>query len=186
MLWFLSRRKGPSMATTTHRPHPLIRPSPEYLKTLRTLRVLTPENGGKAIEKACREHGVDYQIDLKLETEKTRYWVVTRCGGKVLPGWEEGVVFAEDVKPDENGEHKIVPYNPGTLKKLQRFDYLWMLRTELVRLFDEPWSWEREKRIEEVRAEIHELVPVPKLKLGPGRNGSKGIKAAEAKKKKSS
>jgi hypothetical protein len=153
------------MATTLHSPHPLIRPSPGYLKTLPTLRVLTPENGGNAIEKACREHGVDYQIDLKLETEETRYWLITRCGRKRVPGWEEGVVFAEDVKPDENGEHKIVQYDPGNLKKLQRFDYLWMLRTELDRLLDEPWSWEREKRIQEVRAEILKLMPVLKSKV---------------------
>jgi hypothetical protein len=81
---------------------------------------------------------------LKLETEKTRYWVVARCAGKVIPGWEEGVVFAEDVQPDENGKCSIVPYNPSTVKKLQRFDYLLMLRADLNHLFDEPWSWERE------------------------------------------
>jgi hypothetical protein len=146
------------MVATSHNPHPLIRPSPEYLKSLPTLRVLTPADGGKAIAKACREDGLDYQIDLKLETEKTRYWVVTRCAGKVIPGWEEGAVFAEDVQPDENGKFSIVPYNPITVKKLQRFDYLLMLRTHLDHLFDEPWSWEREKRIEEVRVEMHELM----------------------------
>jgi hypothetical protein len=146
------------MVATSHNPHPLIRPSPAYLKTLPTLRVLTPKNGGRAIWNACREHGLDYQIDLKLETEQTRYWVVTRCAGKVMAGWEEGVVFAEDVQLDENGEQKIVPYNPSTLKELQRFDYLSMLRTELVHLFEQPWSWEREKRLEEVRAEIHKLL----------------------------
>jgi hypothetical protein len=148
------------MAATAYTPHPSIRPSHEYLKSLPTLRILTRENGGNAITKASKENKVNYQIDLKLETAQARYWLVTHCVGEGLSGWKEGVVFAEDLEPDENGEYTIIPYAPADLKKLQRFDYFWMLRTEFERLIDEPWSWERDKRVEEVRAEISKLFPI--------------------------
>jgi hypothetical protein len=151
------------MDATSHRPHPSIRPSAEYLKTLPTLRVVTPDTASEEMQTFCRDRGFDYQIELRLETEETRYWLLTRCVGDAFEGWKEGVVLAENVKPDDYGQHAMVPYSSTNLKDLQRRDYFWMLRAELNRLLDEdekePPSREREKRIEELRTEMDMLMP---------------------------
>jgi hypothetical protein len=78
-------------------PHSSVRPRAEYLRSLPTLRVSTPETDGVEMQQFCRARHFDYRLELKLETEETRYWLITRCVGAGIPGWHEGGVVAESV-----------------------------------------------------------------------------------------
>jgi len=102
-------------------------------------------------------------LELKLETEDYNYWLLTYCVGEPFTGWREGVVLMENVQPDEEGMQSMMPYGEKELKTLQRLDYFHMIEEDLKRLLDEderePSSSEREKRIEELRKEITNLVP---------------------------
>jgi hypothetical protein len=40
-----------------------------------------------------------------------------------------------------------------------------MLRAELDQLLDEPWSWEGDDRIREVRREMYKVIGAPKFKF---------------------
>jgi hypothetical protein len=140
-------------AVTAYHPHPQIRPSPEYLKTLPTLRVLTPDTTFKRYRKAA----IDYRLELKMETVMARFWLIARCSGEPFKDWREGNVLVETVQDADPDEHEMVPYGSGDVKRLQRMDYFWMLRAEFERLLAEPWSWEREKRLKEVREEMQRV-----------------------------
>jgi hypothetical protein len=147
------------MADTSQRPHLSIRPSPEHLRQLPTLGVRTPDTDGEDIREYCRTHGVDYQLDLKLETVAHRYWLCTRCVGEGFTAWREGVVLMENAKPNGAGEHEMIPYGPDDLKIGQRLDYFRILTQELDRLLEHPESPEVDKRIQEVRREINKVMP---------------------------
>jgi hypothetical protein len=159
------------MPNSTQRPHPWIRPSPEYLKTLPTLRVLTSDTDGEVIRKYCRASGCSFQLELKWETETTRFWLITECVGVPFPGWEEGKVFVDGLELNHAAEREGVPYGSAELQRLQRLDYIAMLRGELEDLFDDRWNSERDKRIREVRTELYKVIGGPKFKfkeLGDG------------------
>ena len=83
------------MAAISRNPHQSIRPRAEYLRALPTLRVSTPETDGEEMREFCRARGFDYRLELKLETTEARFWLITRCVGEGIPGWEEGVVIVE-------------------------------------------------------------------------------------------
>jgi hypothetical protein len=151
------------MAEPTH--HPLIRPSPEYLKTLRTIRVLTPETDDASTKRHCRKRGYDFRLELKLFTVRARYWFIAHCVGEPFAGWQEGKVYLEWLDGGYKDPLAAVPYGSDDVKWLQRFDYLAMLRADLDRLLDEPWSWELDDRIREVRKEIYRVIGVPKFKF---------------------
>jgi hypothetical protein len=151
------------MPEPTH--HPLIRPSPEYLKTLPTLRVLTPQTDDEATRRHCRTRGYDFRLELKLVTVRARFWLITYCVGEPFAGWQEGKVFVESLEVNPVGEREAVPYGPADLKWLQRFDYIAMLRAEIDHMLEEPWSWETDHRIREVRAEMYKLMKVSKFKF---------------------
>jgi hypothetical protein len=153
------------MPDSAHHPHPCIRPSPECLKTLPTLRVLTSDTDGEVIRKYCRASGCSFQLELKWETEITRFWLITRCAGVPFPGWEEGKVFVEGLELNYTAQREGVPYGTADLKRLQRLDYLAMLRGELDDLLDDQGSWERDRRIREVRTELYKVIGVPKFKF---------------------
>jgi hypothetical protein len=156
------------MANATHYPHPWIRPSPEYLKTLPTLRVLTPETDCELVRSYCRAQGCDFQLELKLEMETTRYWVITRCIGEPLAGWKEGKIVAENVQTVS----ELLPYGSADLKRLQRLDYIAMLGAELDRILGSPWSWETDDRIREVRMEMYKVMGGPKFKFKEHQDGT--------------
>jgi hypothetical protein len=144
------------MPEPTH--HPLIRPSPEYLKTLPTLRVLTPQTDDEATRRHCRARGYDFRLELKLVTVLARYWIITHCVGEPFAGWEEGKVFMENLELHHMDGREPVPYGSTDLKWLQRFDYIAMLRKEIDQLLGEPWSCETDNRIRDVRAEMYKVI----------------------------
>jgi hypothetical protein len=147
------------------RHHPCIRPSPEYLKALPTLRVLTPEADDTSTKRHCRTRGYEFRLELKLVTVRARYWFIASCVGEPFSGWQEGKVYVEWLEDGRQDPLTAVPYGTEDLKWLQRFDYLAMLRAELDQLLDEPWSWEGDDRIRELRKEIYKVIGVPKLKF---------------------
>jgi hypothetical protein len=136
---------------------PSIRPNPEILRHLPTLRVRTPETDGETMQEYSRELGFDYRLELKLETERFRFWLCTLHTGTFPSGWHEGAVLMENVLPNEDGEHEMMPYDSENLKFLQRLDYSHLLWAELDYLRSQPFTWERDKRIEEVLKEFKRL-----------------------------
>jgi len=147
------------MPPTDSAPHPSIRPTPEYLWKLPTLRIRSPQTDGETIAEYCRARGFDYRLELKMETATVRYWLCTRCVGEGFPDWNEGVVLMENVQPNEAGEHVLVPYGSDDLKSGQRVDYVRKLMREIERLLEEPESVERDKQLEETRKEIEHALP---------------------------
>jgi hypothetical protein len=144
--------------------HPLIRPSPEYLKTLPTLRVL-PDNDDTSTKRDGRTRGYDFRLELKLVTERARYWLIARCVGEPFCGWQEGKVYVEWLEEGRQDPLSAVPYGSDDLKWLQRFDYLGMLRADLDQLLDEPWSWEGDERIRELRKEMYKVIGASKFQF---------------------
>jgi hypothetical protein len=162
-------REKPHMTPFTHHPHAFIRPSPEYLQTLPTLRAVTPETDSDSVRRRCRALGCDYQLELKLETNEARFWLITRCVGEPFAGWRVGKVLMESMV----GNHdELVPYGSAELKRLQRFDYIAMLRTEIARLLVSPSSMENDNRIREVRAEMCKVIGIVKYNVTQLEDGS--------------
>jgi hypothetical protein len=155
-----------------YHPHPSIRPSPESLKALPTLRVLTSDTDGEVTRRYCRARGCSFQLELKWETETTRFWLITHCVGEPFPGWEEGKVFVDGLELNHTAERDGLPYGSADLKRLQRLDYIAMLRGELDNLLDDKWSWDRDKRIRELRTELYKVMGVPKFKFKEFEDGS--------------
>jgi hypothetical protein len=112
----------------------------------------------------CRTRGYDFRLELKLVTVRARYWLIAYCVGEPFAGWEEGKVYMEKLGLGPTDQLAAVPYGFADVKWLQRLDYLAMLRADLDRLLDEPWSWARDDRIREVRREMYKVIGVPKFK----------------------
>jgi hypothetical protein len=157
------------MPKQTH--HPLIRPSPEYLKTLPTLRVL-PDTDDTSIKRDSRARGYDFRLELKLVTVRARYWLIARCVGEPFSGWQEGKIYVEWLADLRQDPLTAVPYGSEDVKWLQRFDYLAMLRADIDQLLGEPWSWQADNRIREVRKEMYKVIGVPKFKFNELEDGT--------------
>ena len=63
----------------------------------------------------------------------------------------------ESLSPNEAGEYEMMPYDSENLKSLQRLDYSQRLWAAFDLLRNQPWTWERDKQIEEVRKEFKQL-----------------------------
>jgi hypothetical protein len=71
------------------------------------------------------------------------------------------------------GNHdELVPYGSEELKRLQRFDYIAMLRTEIARLLVSPSSMENDNHIREVRAEMCRVIGFVKYNITQREDGS--------------
>jgi hypothetical protein len=138
----------------------------------RSIRVLTSDTDGEATRRYCRTRGCSFRLELKWETETTRFWLITRCVGEPFPGWEEGNVFVSGLEVNYTAERDGVSYGSADLKRLQRLDYIAMLRAELDILLDDKWSWERDRRICEVRTEMYKVMGAPKCIVRELEDGS--------------
>ena len=125
----------------------MIRPALQSLRQLPTLFQVA-ETWGK--------------LELKLETNDTRYWVTTEGVPRKTSGapinYVVDYVTVEKLSPDGNWDLKAV-YSPEAWKLSQGFDYCQMLQAQLDRLAEErrrPFSWDRVHRIEEVEQELHQ------------------------------
>src|SRR5690349_18773571 len=125
-----------------------IRPDLKSLRSLPTLHQVA-ESWGK--------------LELKLETEDTRYWVTTEGVPQKMSGTPVNYVIdyvtVEKLSEDGNWDLKAV-YSPEAWKLSQGFDYCQLLYQELNRLHKEQerrFSWERVREIEDLEREL-ELV----------------------------
>jgi hypothetical protein len=122
-----------------------IRPALQSLRQLPTLHQVSETWG---------------RLELKLETDDTRYWITTEGVPQKTSGtpinYVVNYVTVEKLSEDGNWDLKAV-YSPEAWRLSQGFDYCQMLYQELSRLNEENekfFSWETIRRIEEVEAEL--------------------------------
>jgi hypothetical protein len=127
------------MATT------IIRPALESLRRLPTLHQVA-ESWGK--------------LELKLETDDTRYWVTTEGVPQKTSGTPINYVvdYVTVEKLSESGHWDLkAVYSPEAWKLSQGFDYCQLLQQELTESqarLEEHFSWTLVKEIEGLRAEL--------------------------------
>src|SRR3989440_10270826 len=100
------------------------------------------------------------RLELKLETDDTRYWVTTEGVPHKMSGtpinYVVDYVTVEKLSDDGSWDLKAV-YSPEAWKLSQGFDYRQMLYQELNRLVDqleEKFSWETLQAIESIEREL--------------------------------
>ena len=100
------------------------------------------------------------KLELKLETEDTRYWITTEGVPNKTSGtpinYVVDYVTVEKLSEDGSWDLKAV-YSPEAWKLSQAFDYCQILYQELNRLnaaLEENFSWALVKQREDVQAEI--------------------------------
>jgi hypothetical protein len=100
------------------------------------------------------------KLELKLETQDTRYWLTTEGVARKTSGtpinYVVDYVTVEKRTDDGNWDLKAV-YSPEAWKLSQGFDYCQMLYQELEHLRalqEESFSWERAREIECVEREL--------------------------------
>jgi len=109
-----------------------VRPTAEYLRQLPTLGTATPDspNLPEAVRDRAPRHGVDYVLELKLETPRACYWLCTkglpapRAINDGMDNWVVGYVTVEPMIPDEDGNDDPYSYGPDFVKSLQGQDCL--------------------------------------------------------------
>jgi hypothetical protein len=123
----------------------MIRPGLDALRNYPTL-CLIDESWGK--------------IELKLETEDTRYWLTTEGllerSRQVPPNYVVNFVTVEKRTCEGRWDLSAV-FSPEAWKLSQAFDYCQLLYRELRTLneqLDACFCWETRRRIDEVRKEI--------------------------------
>lgn len=122
-----------------------IRPALQSLRQLPTLHQVSETWG---------------RLELKLETNDTRYWITTEGVPQKTSGtpinYVVNYVTVEKLSDDGNWDLKAV-YSPEAWRLSQGFDYCQMLYQELNRLNEEQerrFSWERVKEIKTIEAEL--------------------------------
>ncbi len=130
------------MMTTTP-----IRPALQSLRQLPTLHQVSETWG---------------RLELKLETDDTRYWVTTEGVPQKTSGtpinYVVNYVTVEKLSEDGNWDLKAV-YSPEAWRLSQGFDYCQMLYQELSQLNEENekhFSWDTVRRIESVESELEQ------------------------------
>lgn len=100
------------------------------------------------------------RLELKLETEDTRYWVTTEGVSKKTSGTPINYVIdyvtVEKLSSDGNWDLKAV-YSPEAWKLSQAFDYCQMLHQDLNRInavLLTEFSWELVRERANVQAEL--------------------------------
>jgi hypothetical protein len=100
------------------------------------------------------------KLELKLETDDTRYWITTEGVTRKTSGtpinYVVDYVTVEKLGQDGSWDLKAV-YSPEAWRLSQGFDYCHMLYQELNRLNEQQeqaFSWETLKQIREVEREL--------------------------------
>lgn len=123
----------------------IIRPALDSLRSLPTLYQIS-ESWGK--------------LELKLETNDTRYWVTTEGVPKKTNGapinYIVDYVTVEKLSEEGNWDLKAV-YSPEAWRLSQGFDYCQVLQQELITLRDQldtNFSWATLRQVEELEREL--------------------------------
>jgi hypothetical protein len=139
-----------------------IRPTPEKLRELPTIDVLTQDDGTEAWRDRARQLGVEIRMELKLQAEDESYWLCTRGVNGPNPdvpqSWIVGNVtigFSDD---------EVTTYGPDNVIAFQRLDYMDILKANLNQLCEldeqEP-SHETKTEIDKTREELRSLMGIP-------------------------
>jgi hypothetical protein len=123
----------------------LIRPALQSLRQLPTLHQVSETWG---------------RLELKLETDDTRYWITTEGVPQKTSGtpinYVVNYVTVEKLSEDGNWDLKAV-YSPEAWRLSQGFDYCQMLYHELSQLnedLEKSFSWETTRQIEQIESEL--------------------------------
>ncbi len=122
-----------------------IRPALQSLRSLPTLHQVSESWG---------------RLELKLETEDTRYWITTEGVPQKTSGTPINYVVdyvTVEKRGDDGGWDLKAVYSPEAWKLSQGFDYCQMLYQELERLrarLEDHFSWDAVKEIEAVEKEL--------------------------------
>jgi hypothetical protein len=136
-----------------------IRPRPEFLRGLPTLKVRAAEDCTQRLRDFLREKGIDWKQELKLETPTACCWLCT-SGLAEVPAWGGGGFVVGQVSAEyrqSDGTWEVVHYGPEDAARLQTLDYYHALGDELGRLQDEykrTESWDTARQRDEVFAEL--------------------------------
>jgi hypothetical protein len=100
------------------------------------------------------------RLELKLQTDDTRYWLTTEGVARKTSGmpinYVVDYVTVEKLAEDGTWDLKAV-YSPEAWKLSQGFDYCQLLYQELERLnaeLEEHFRWDTLRQIEEVESEL--------------------------------
>jgi hypothetical protein len=123
----------------------IIRPTLKSLRSLPTLHQVSEPWG---------------RLELKLETEDTRYWITTEGVSKKTSGTPINYVIdyvtVEKLSDDGSWDLKAV-YSPEAWKLSQAFDYCQILHQDLNRLsaaIESHFSWDLVREREKVQGEL--------------------------------
>jgi hypothetical protein len=100
------------------------------------------------------------KLELKLETNDTRYWLTTEGVARKTSGTPINYVVdyvTVEKRGDDGGWDLKAVYSPEAWKLSQGFDYCQMLYQELERLKqqqEEQFSWEAAREIEALEREL--------------------------------
>lgn len=126
----------------------IIRPTLQSLRSLPTLHQVSESWG---------------RLELKLETEDTRYWVTTEGVTQKTSGtpinYVVDYVTVEKLSEDGNWDLKAV-YSPDAWKLSQAFDYCQVLYQDLNRLnttLEVNFSWQLVRERESVQTELEKV-----------------------------
>src|SRR5262249_17476046 len=99
-----------------------LRPKPADLERLPTLQELTAASCPEDVQELAKELGIDFKLELKLETERARFWLCTRGATECRTGTPEGWVVGH-VTPQFLQNAGGVPGKPplaATIYRLQK------------------------------------------------------------------
>lgn len=126
----------------------VIRPTLQSLRSMPTLHQVAESWG---------------RLELKLETEDTRYWITTEGVSRKTSGtpinYVVNYVTVEKLTEDGNWDLKAV-YSPEAWKLSQAFDYCQILYQDLNRLnagLEKRFAWELVHERDAVQAEIERV-----------------------------
>jgi hypothetical protein len=100
------------------------------------------------------------KLELKLETDDTRYWLTTEGVAQKTTGTPINYVVdyvTVEKKADDGGWDLKAVYSPEAWKLSQGFDYCQMLFQELERLkgqLEEKFSWDAAREVEQLEREL--------------------------------
>lgn len=100
------------------------------------------------------------KLELKLETDDTRYWLTTEGVAQKTTGTPINYVVdyvTVEKKADDGGWDLKAVYSPEAWKLSQGFDYCQMLYQEVEKLkarLEEKFSWEVAREIEQLEREL--------------------------------
>jgi hypothetical protein len=126
----------------------IIRPALQSLRSLPTLHQVSESWG---------------RLELKLETQDTRYWITTQGVPQKTSGTPINYVIdyvtVEKLSEDGNWDLKAV-YSPEAWKLSQAFDYCQILYQEINRLgsaLERRFSWDLVRERDAVQAELDQV-----------------------------